>query len=94
LFFLLKLIVTSGINKQSNRKVLELRKKYDIVKCSIGIYPVSALDKEIETSDYAEMNNNFNIDKELDFIKSNKDKIVMIGESGLDYFWIKDKNFL
>jgi TatD DNase family protein len=88
----LKIIVTSGINKQTNRKVLELRKKYDIVKCSMGIYPVSALDKEIETSDYAEMNNNFNIDEEIDFIKSNKDKIVMIGESGLDYFWIKDKN--
>ena len=34
------IILTAGINPETNRKTLELAKKYDIVKPCLGIYPV------------------------------------------------------
>src|SRR3990167_5885245 len=35
-----KVILTAGINPETNRKTLELAGKYDIVKACLGIYPV------------------------------------------------------
>jgi len=69
-----KIIITNGVNIETNRKTLELSEKYPLVKAALGIYPIEALklsDKEI--------------DKEISFIKENKDKIIAIGEIGLDY---------
>ena len=34
------LVINAGINPERIRKTLELIKKYDIVKASLGIYPV------------------------------------------------------
>lgn len=65
--------VTQGTNIESNRKSLELGENKE-VKSALGIYPIEVLkmsSKEIE--------------QELQFIKSNKDKIVAIGEVGLDF---------
>jgi len=87
-----KVIISSGINPESNRKVLALTEKYDIVKASLGIYPVDALQKEIEAGEYPMKPNIFNVDEEIEFIRKNKDKCIAVGESGLDFFWIKDKN--
>lgn len=67
-------IITNGVNPESNRKVLELAEKYSEVKSALGLYPIDALklsDKEIT--------------QELNFIRSNKDKIVAIGEVGMDF---------
>jgi len=68
-----------------------LRKKYDIVKASLGIYPINVLQKEIETGDFPLKPNIFDIEGEIDFIKKNKDKIAYVGEVGLDYLIIKDE---
>ncbi|MFH0870041.1 MAG: TatD family hydrolase [archaeon] len=65
-------IVNNGVTSESNRKVLELARKYDIIKPALGIYPVWAVDMSEEA-----------FDKELEFIA--KQKIVAIGEVGLDY---------
>jgi len=35
-----KVILTAGINPETNRETLELAEKYDIVKACLGIYPV------------------------------------------------------
>lgn len=74
-----KVILTAGIDKRSNRKALELSEKYDIVKPTLGVYPQDALSRECneEICD--------NIDEEIEFIKENKDKIMGIGEVGLDF---------
>ena len=81
----LKVILTSGVNPETNRKILELAKKYDIVKPSFGLYPMDALSRE-ESKE-----NKFDVDKELEFWKKNKDKFISIGEVGLDYKNGKDK---
>ncbi len=70
-----KIILNCGVNIASNRKTLELAEKFSEVKACLGIYPIEALnlsEKEIE--------------KEIEFIEKNKDKIAAIGEVGLDLF--------
>jgi len=79
-----KVIITNGVNPSTNRKSLKIASKYDIVKCALGIYPIDALEKEIKEEDYTVDNQEFVVDKEIEFIKKNKDKIVAIGEVGMD----------
>ena len=67
-------IVTAGVDKNTNRKSLELSEKYENVSSCLGIYPIDAL----KMSDSE-------IDAEIEFIRENKDKIVGIGEVGIDY---------
>lgn len=38
-----KIIINNGIDPRTNRISLELSKKYDIMKCAMGIYPIDAL---------------------------------------------------
>ncbi|MBN2458780.1 TatD family hydrolase [Candidatus Woesearchaeota archaeon] len=68
-----KAIINNGVNPESNRKVLELAKKYDVIKPALGFYPVWAAQAKEEA-----------FDAEVEFI-SKQEKIVAIGEVGLDY---------
>ena len=66
-------IISNGINLEDNKKILEISKKYNIVKSSLGFYPddiIKSTEEEIEEN--------------LEFIKKNKNKIIAIGEVGLD----------
>ena len=86
-----KRIVCSGVNSVSNREVLELRKKYpDIVRATAGIYPIDALGLG-EDEGFPRQIVSINLDEEFEFIKQNKQNFVGVGEVGLDYHWVKDK---
>ncbi|MBW3019743.1 TatD family hydrolase [Candidatus Woesearchaeota archaeon] len=74
-----KIVITAGLDPESNRKALELSKKYEIIKCSLGIYPPDALCRETGCDVVSK------VDEEIDFIKKNKDSVVAIGEVGLDF---------
>lgn len=74
-----KIILNNGIDVKSNRKTLELAEKYPEVKAVLGIYPIEALKMNDEE-----------IDNEIEFIKKNNDKIVGIGEVGIDLKWSKE----
>lgn len=67
-------IINSGTSLEKNKKSLELSKKYDIINPSFGMYPLDAIKLNEEE-----------LQKEFDYIKENKDKIIAIGEIGLDY---------
>ena len=71
------MVVVNGCDDKSNREVLELVKKYDIVYGALGIQP-----EEID---------NIN-DKNLKFIEEhiNDDKIIAVGEIGLDHHYEGD----
>jgi TatD DNase family protein len=74
-----RIIVQNGVDKPSNRRSLEITKKFPEVKVALGIYPINGLkmtEKEIE--------------EEIDFIRKNKNKIVAIGEIGLDLKFSKE----
>lgn len=74
-----KTIINNGTDAQSNRKTLELAKKYPEVKVALGLYPIDALKLSDEE-----------IGKELIFISKNKERIVAIGEVGIDLKWSQD----
>jgi TatD DNase family protein len=87
-----KAIICSGINPPTNKEALEIAQKYpDIVRASLGIYPVDALGigQDVEGGLTAHQGA-IDLDKEFEFIKQNKDKIAAVGEVGLDYHWVKD----
>jgi TatD DNase family protein len=74
------IIITNGINYETNLISLKLAEKYPIVKPALGFYPVDALDKnEINKSKKG-------LDENLKLIEKNKDKILAIGEVGLDLY--------
>lgn len=67
-------IIVSGCDMKTNREVLQLISKYDIVYGSLGLHPTELGDS---------------LDTDLKFIDDNasNDKIVAIGEIGLDYHY-------
>jgi len=69
-----KIIVNNGIDPASNRKSLELQQQFKTVRAALGLYPTEAA--KLTAAE---------IDRELDFIRSCKEKIVAIGEIGLDF---------
>jgi TatD DNase family protein len=72
-----KVIVSQGTEPKGNREILELAKKYDIVKPALGFYPTHLAEYSDE-----------DIEKELEFIRNAN--CIAIGEVGLDYFQGKD----
>lgn len=89
-----KSIITSGVNSRTNRLILEIANKYDIVHPSFGLYPIDALAKELEQGEsdgFVRDAEPIDVDKELGWIKENKDKCIAVGECGLDFHWVKDK---
>ena len=71
-------IFSSGVDKNTNRIVLDLSKKYDCVKASFGLYPIDALERETG-------NIGFDVDEELVWIEEHRDDCVCIGEIGMDF---------
>lgn len=75
----LGMIVVNGYDKKSNEEVLELVKKYDIVYGALGIQPEYAMNASEEDFKFIEEH-------------INDDKILAIGEIGLDYHYDIDKD--
>lgn len=75
------IIITNGIDRKSNRISLNLADKYPEVNAALGIYPIDKKDKY----------NDKDFHDELNFIKINNDKIIALGEIGLDYKNCDDK---
>lgn len=73
-----RMIIVNGTNRRDNEEVLELVKRYDIVYGALGIQPE-------EINDYTEDNLKF-IEEHID-----DDKILAVGEIGLDYHYECDK---
>ena len=70
-------MILNGIDPKSNKEVLELSSKYDNVYAALG-YDHSVVN-EITEDDIKLL------DEQL-----NNDKVVAVGEIGLDYYWVKD----
>ncbi|MEK6894473.1 MAG: TatD family hydrolase [Nanoarchaeota archaeon] len=66
-------MIVNGTDHAQNQIILSLAEKHKQVLPALGIYPTDAL-KLSERE----------IDEEIEFIKKNKDKIVAIGEVGID----------
>ena len=73
-----KRFLVVGYDVKTSFLALEIAKKYDFVYAAVGLHPT-----EIDVSD-----EEFN--KVVALLK--EDKVVALGEIGLDYHWVKDKN--
>lgn len=82
-----KAIVCSGINHPTNLETLELAKKHDIVKASLGLYPIDLLGLTSDETGLTRQTETIDLDKEFNFIKRHKCEIAAVGECGLDYHW-------
>ncbi len=82
-----EIIVLSGVNPETNRKVLEICKKDKILRSSLGLYPVDSIAEKIDNllDDYPREIKPFNVDEELRWIEDHKEDFVALGEIGLDF---------
>lgn len=71
-----KAIIANGVNPESNRRVLDLSKKYPVIKPALGLYP----------TDIHELSEQ-EIDKEIKFIAQHA---IAFGEVGLDQKWSEE----
>lgn len=69
----IKVIINNGIDIKSNRETLKLSEKFKLIFPSLGLYPWDGIKLSKEE-----------INKEINFIRNQK--IISIGEIGLDYF--------
>lgn len=83
-------IIVSGTNPLSNREVLELAKKDSILKVSFGLHPIDALGLSEGDTGIVKHQGKVDLEKEFKFIEDNKDKIIGLGEVGLDFQWDAD----
>ncbi|BDC36438.1 TatD family hydrolase [Candidatus Methanoliparum sp. LAM-1] len=78
----LKAVITSGVNPEDSKKALDLyEKNKGFLYLMLGFHPI-----------YANKYSDKDLEQYIEFIKKNRDKIIGIGEIGLDYYWIKDKS--
>jgi TatD DNase family protein len=86
-------IISNGLDPESNRAVLALAERFPCVRAALGIYPLDAANDVIDAATWAfdfEPPERFNVHDELDFIASQRDRIVAIGEVGLDGYWLPE----
>ena len=74
------MMINSGVDLATNRKSLELAKKHDFMRATLGLSPNSL-----------EGMSNQDLESQLDFIKENAGQAVGIGEAGLDHYRCKDE---
>jgi TatD DNase family protein len=83
----LKVIVLSGVNPKANKNVLELAKKYPMVKASLGMYPIDILGLSPDEIGLPHHKGPIDLDSEFAFIREHLDSVISIGEIGMDFFW-------
>ncbi len=88
----IKVIIPNGLNPETNRHILKLAERFDIIKPALGIYPPSQLKEELKLTETRLEHKGFDIDEEIDFIRANRSKIIALGECGLDYSMTEERD--
>jgi TatD DNase family protein len=69
-------IINVGVDLETSKHSIDLARRYPEVYASVGLHPHSALDLDIETPGQL-------------LTMASHDKVVAIGEIGLDYYYLK-----
>lgn len=88
-------ILISGVNPVANKDVLKFVKKDPaLLKASLGIYPIDALGVQPDGVGLPVHKGSIDLEKEFSFMEKNKEKIIAIGEIGMDFHWVtKEETF-
>jgi len=90
----LEFVIVNGLEPRSNRAVLDLCARHDHLLPALGIYPVDAVATRIDRAAWEHPfppPAAFDVDAEIDFIDSVADRLVAVGECGLDQYWVTDQ---
>ncbi|MEM4181641.1 MAG: TatD family hydrolase [Candidatus Pacearchaeota archaeon] len=81
------LVISSGVNPETNRKALEISKNYTNVKASAGFYPIDSIAEKIKIERDGDLRKiePFSVEEEINFVKENNERFVAIGEIGMDF---------
>ncbi len=83
-------VVNIGANMATSRSTVELAGRYDFMKAAVGVHPEDIAElvpyADGTRGNAGEAVKNFEELREL----AQSEKVVMIGEIGLDYYWDKD----
>ena len=89
----LGLIITAGTNPKANDDALAIAASYpDIVKASLGMYPLDALG--LDEPESPRKREPFDVDAEILRMESLAGRCVALGEVGMDYKWTKDAHVI
>lgn len=89
----LEWVIVNGLEPRSNRAVLALCERHPHLLPALGVYPVDAVANQIGEHNWTasfDPPRRFDVDEEIDFIDSVADRLVAIGECGLDAYWVDD----
>jgi len=83
-------VISQGVHQESNEATLALAEKYPLIQAALGLYPLNAPNVTLneESDDYDR--SSVAVDSTLKFIKKNADKIIAIGEVGIDLQYSDD----
>lgn len=87
-------VIVNGLEPKSNRRILELCDRHENLFPALGIYPVDVVARFIDRAAWThefDPPDVFDVDEEIDFIDSVADRLVAIGECGLDQYWVTDQ---
>ncbi|MFA7285559.1 MAG: TatD family hydrolase [Candidatus Paceibacterota bacterium] len=71
--------ITIGVDYETSSKALEMAMKYDFIYAGVGLHPNDNLTEELDIEKYRQLAQN--------------EKVVCIGETGLDYFRNEGEDF-
>lgn len=74
-------VISAGYSLEGSKKAVELSKKYDFIDATCGISPNDIPQTEEEL---------WKVLEQIEDLAKNNDKVLAIGEIGLDYHWNKE----
>ena len=90
----LEYVIVNGLEPKSNRKVLELCQRHEHLLPALGIYPLDAIGTQIASASTWSYDfpapEPFDVNAEIDFIRSVAPQLIAVGEIGLVDYWVKD----
>jgi TatD DNase family protein len=85
-------IVSNGLNPSDNAAVLELSRRYPIVKPALGLYPVDAVlaDMNAAGESYPGQRDVYPTHEAIAWLRDHVGQAFAVGEIGLDGYWVKE----
>ncbi len=85
-------IVCNGLNPADNEAVLDLSRRFDIVKPALGLYPVDAVLAEMQAAgeSYPGQREVWPTEEAIGWVRAHVDQAFAVGEIGLDGYWVKE----
>lgn len=85
-------VISNGLNPQDNEAVRALAARDPLVRPAFGLYPVDAVQAEMEATgaDYPRDSPTYSREEAVAWVRDHLDEAFAIGEIGLDGYWVPE----